>query len=291
MSSKNTVTISVALVTRNRADSLERTLLSLQEQAARPLEVVISDDSDPAQAVEVQRLAARYECRYISGPRKGLYANRNHVALACTGTHIRTMDDDHTFPPDHFQVCQAAVTTDPHAVWAIGEYYPDEEPGSRPVFVPGQLGPRGFGVKPSDPNDYWGLSDGASIFPKSLFDKGIRYADAFPFGASWMELGSRLHWLGYSLRWLEDTYVVHYLDPRARSFMSREIEVSSQVFAMLCHSFQYQPSPSNKLLSLMEMAKQCILHGPKAAPWLRAGIRAYRQQTKTNRDEYEAFKG
>ena len=38
--------LSVALVTRNRAASLERTLQSLRSQSVEPWEVVVSDDSD-----------------------------------------------------------------------------------------------------------------------------------------------------------------------------------------------------------------------------------------------------
>src|SRR3954471_12844764 len=97
--------ISVALVTRNRPDSLERTLRSLRAQETQPLEVVISDDSDPDQSAESSPVAEEHGCRYEPGPRRGLYANRNAVARLCRGTHIRTMDDDHEFPPGHWAAC------------------------------------------------------------------------------------------------------------------------------------------------------------------------------------------
>ncbi|MFM6022178.1 MAG: glycosyltransferase family 2 protein, partial [Dolichospermum sp.] len=40
------ILLSIALVTRNRPESLERCLKSLRSQNVQPFEVVISDDSD-----------------------------------------------------------------------------------------------------------------------------------------------------------------------------------------------------------------------------------------------------
>src|SRR4051794_13593699 len=94
--------ISVALVTRNRPESLERTLTSLRAQDRQPFEVLVSDDSDDAKATLTRKVAARYGCRYERGPRRGLYANRNAAHALCRGSHIRTMDDDHEFPEHHW---------------------------------------------------------------------------------------------------------------------------------------------------------------------------------------------
>ena len=92
--------LSVALVTRNRAASVRRCLESWRRQTVSPDEIVVSDDSDDHLADETARVAAAFGCKYIRGPRKGLYANRNHASLACAGTHILSADDDHTHPPD-----------------------------------------------------------------------------------------------------------------------------------------------------------------------------------------------
>ena len=98
------VSVSVALVTRNRPRSLERCLESWRRQTVAPDEIVVSDDSDVETAAETEQIALRYGCRYIRGPRRGLYANRNHVSLACRGTHIVSADDDHTHPADYLAV-------------------------------------------------------------------------------------------------------------------------------------------------------------------------------------------
>jgi glycosyltransferase involved in cell wall biosynthesis len=270
------ISLSVALVTRNRPASLERTLRSLQPQRAPLLEIIISDDSDLENASEVERLAQNYDCQYIRGPRRGLYANRNRVARACRGTHIRTMDDDHEFPEEHVEKCIQAVQHDSSSIWIIGEHYPDEADRSVPPFCPPQLVPRGFSVEPSNSQDCWAIADGATIYPRSIFDRGIYYVEAIKFGASYLEFGSRLHWLGYRIRQLLTTYVMHHFDPSARSFMDPEVEMASRFFAMLCHSWIYQPRISNKALSIFEMVQALFRHGHLAQHALQQAVEQYR---------------
>jgi glycosyltransferase involved in cell wall biosynthesis len=252
--------ISVALVTRNRPDSLRRTLESLAAQEFRPFEVVISDDSDEGPAAQTRAVAATFGCRYLVGPRRGLYANRNHVALHCRGTHVRTMDDDHEFPPGHLERCQRAVESDPESVWIIGEYLPGREVPHRPPDCPGELNARGFSSTPATPEHCWAIADGASIYPSLLFRRGIRYAEDFKFGAAYLEFGSRLHWLGYRIRFLDSTYVVHHLCLSSRSYHDTEMNLSSTFFAMLCHSGIYQPGVKNRVLTALETVKQVLLH-------------------------------
>ena len=239
--------ISVALVTRNRPDSLLRTLKSLRSQSEQPFEVLVSDDSDDEQGREVAELAQRFSCRYLRGPRRGLYANRNFVAAACMGTHVRTMDDDHEFPERHFEQCQRAVERDPNSVWIIGEFLPGQETPGRPPHCPGQLNPRGSSSTPENPDDCWAISGScAGIYPRAIFERGIWMAEDFKFGAAYLEFGCRLKWLGYRMRFLDSTYVVHHYDPANRSVMNPAIDIGSSIFAMLSMSRIYQPSFSNE---------------------------------------------
>jgi len=276
--SANVIQISVALVTRNRPDSLERTLKSLRAQSVQPFEVVVSDDSDAAFAGDVARVAEKYDCRYINGPQLGLYANRNHVVPACRGTHIRTMDDDHEFPVDHFALCHAACLEDPNSTWIIGEFLPGQDVSARPMPCPGQLHPRGFSVAPADRQRSWAISDGASIYPRSIFDQGLRYIDDYKFGDAYLEFGSRLYWLGHRIRHLDTTYVLHHYDPGARSFLNLDIDMSARFCAIFCHSFIYQPSARNQVLSCLEVLKQTLLHTSVATNAFRAGLRGFQKQ-------------
>jgi glycosyltransferase involved in cell wall biosynthesis len=269
--------ISVALVTRNRPDSLARTLRSLRHQEAQPFEVVVSDDSDPEPAGETARVAAEFGCGYQRGPRRGLYANRNAAARACAGTYVRTMDDDHEFPPGHWQACDAAVARDAEAVWIIGELGPSRTL-EQTWDSPGELHPRGFSTTPRDPNRTWAIADGASIFPAEIFRSGQAYSEAFKFGSSYLEFGSRLYRLGYRIRHLPDTYVIHHFDASTRSFIDQQEDLAAKAFATLSHSFAYQPTIRNRLLTTAELTRDVARTRGAGLRAVRRGYRAYREQ-------------
>jgi glycosyltransferase involved in cell wall biosynthesis len=271
--------ISVALVTRNRPPSLERTLRSLRAQSRQPFEVLVSDDSDPEHAAGTRTVAEAHGCAYRRGPGRGLYANRNAAALACAGTHVRSMDDDHEFPPGHWQRCEDAVEGDDRSVWIIGEVIPSI-PTMTPDACPGELHPRGFSVSPPDPDDTWAIADGASIYPADLFRRGILFSERFRFGASYLEFGSRLHWLGQRIRYLPGTYVIHHHDVANRSFDDRDEDLAARVFATVSHSFVYRPSLRNRALTSAQIAREVAARGPAGVAATRRGLRAVRAQQR-----------
>ncbi|MDJ0734434.1 MAG: glycosyltransferase family 2 protein [Nostocaceae cyanobacterium] len=229
LDNNDVIRVSVALVTRNRPESLNRCLKSLRSQSIQPFEVVISDDSDEEFAIRTKELAERWNCQYIKGPQRGLYANRNHVALACNGTHIRTMDDDHEFPADHFKVLQAVVESDSDSIWIIGEYWEKPTPSSK-FYLPGEIQPRGFSKLPSNLDDCFAISDGAAIYPKQVF-ANQRLLEVFKFGSLYLEFGARLKSLGYRIRYCPDTYIIHHYIPGSRSFNDEKMQKMSNFLA------------------------------------------------------------
>jgi glycosyltransferase involved in cell wall biosynthesis len=240
---------------------------------------VISDDSDDSMRPEVQEIAKLFQARWIAGPRRGLYANRNHVVTACLGSHIRTADDDHELPEDHFALCVDAVKLDPSAIWIIGEYVSSVHEDMKPPHpCPGQLHPRGFSEPPRHDQGLWALADGASIFPRFVFDCGFRYAERFQFGAAYLEFGSLLYAKGFRIRHLESTYIIHHYNPDTRSFLSRVIDLESRMFAMFCHSFVYQPTLKNKLLTTSECIRQLASNRDLAVGVLKASTQAFRMR-------------
>lgn len=281
------ILLSVALVTRNRPDSLERCLKSLRSQNVQPFEVVVSDDSDAGYQEATKNVAKRWECRYIKGQCRGLYANRNHVALACQGTHIRTMDDDHEFPKKHVEDCIIAIKSDPESVWIIGEYLLEQHIGEPPHPCPGQLHPRGFSFLPKDTQNCWAIADGASIYPKRIFESGLRFVESWKFGYSYLEWGSRLYYLGYRIRHLESTYIIHHLDLKNRSFMDKQMQQSSRFFSIMCHTFIYQRSFKNKRLLCYEIFKQLITNPYSNVRALKEALSVYYQFKNVNSNFYK----
>jgi glycosyltransferase involved in cell wall biosynthesis len=205
------VSVSVALVTRNRAPSLERCLESWRRQSPQPHEIVISDDSDDENAPAMEAIARRFGCRYTRGPRRGLYANRNHASLTCRGTHIVSADDDHTHPQDYVAVIRELIETDPGRVWIFSERLPGDS--SSPLSCPPELDRSGFGRAPLDPSSCAAVSDGASIYPRAIFDSGLRYDETYPFGGLWYLWGKLLANRGWRITFSRRTFVWHHFWP------------------------------------------------------------------------------
>lgn len=219
--------ISVALVTRNRPRSLERCLDSWACQAVRPDEIVVSDDSDDETASETEQIARRYGCRYTRGPRRGLYANRNHASLECRGTHIVSADDDHTHPTDYVAVIRDLVTADPDRIWIFSERGPGD--ADSPLICPPELHRSGFGCAPADPSRCAAIADGASVYPRQIFESGLRYDETYPFGGLWYLWGKLLARHGWRISFSDRTFIWHHFWPDDRTVADGRLEDRRQL--------------------------------------------------------------
>jgi glycosyltransferase involved in cell wall biosynthesis len=203
--------LSVALVTRNRPDSLRRSLQSWRAQTIAPYEIVVSDDSDDDYANSVAEVAREYECVYTRGPRRGLYANRNHASLSCRGTHILSADDDHTHPADYVAVATELVETDPMRVWVFTERDPMNP--EAPLMCPPELHASGFGQAPADPSHCAAVADGSTVYPRAIFDAGLRYDESYAFGGLWYLWGKLIACRGWWITFSDRTFVWHHFRP------------------------------------------------------------------------------
>jgi hypothetical protein len=107
--------------------------------------------------------------------------------------------------------------------------------------------------------------------------------EAFRFGAVYLEFGSRLHWLGYRIRHLNTTHVLHHYDPAARSFHEPEEELAAQFFAMMSHSWRYQPTWRNKTLTALEIGRKALRYGRLAQAAARTARRQFVLHTRSLR--------
>jgi glycosyltransferase involved in cell wall biosynthesis len=255
------IRLSVALVTRNRPESVQRCLESLRAQSVQPFEVLVSDDSDDASIGATRQIATQYDCRYITGPRRGLYANRNHVALACRGTHIRTMDDDHEFPKHHFEQVLSCIQKQPDSIWIIGEFLPHERIFFPPC-CPGEIQPRGFSAPPTNPDNTFAISDGATIYPMEVFDTHA-YLEVFKFGSAYLEFGARLKAVGWRIRFMSGTYIIHHYNPLGRSFHDSRMEQQSSFLASLLTYSTYLPCSFSMLETLCYFGIVALAHSIK----------------------------
>src|SRR5262249_5483721 len=161
--------------------------------------------SDDLHRPAIRLLAARYGCVYTRGPRRGLYANRNHGSLTCKGTHILSADDDHTHPADYVRRIYSVIQDDPDRVWIFAERPPANP--EAPISFPPELHCSGFGWPPSNPNDCGAIADGSSVYPRAIFDNGLRYDDSYPFGTMWYLWGRVLVKHKWRISFSDITYV------------------------------------------------------------------------------------
>jgi glycosyltransferase involved in cell wall biosynthesis len=230
------ILLSVALVTCNRPESLRRCLSSLRQQSVQPFEIVISDDSDTPNSGLTREIALDNDCQYLSGPRRGLYANRNFVAQHCRGTHIRTVDDDHLLSPDHLAQCHASIEQDRSAIWTTGERGYLSGKLVATSARANQLHPSGVGGRIENPNDNWGISDGSTIYPSEVFARGFRMVESFGFGSSYLEFGAFLYLNGWKCRCVPGATVDHYASEL------RIPDPLSIAFACICYNRYFRPS-------------------------------------------------
>jgi glycosyltransferase involved in cell wall biosynthesis len=230
------VKLSIALVACDRPESLERGLASLRKQSAQPFELIVSDDSGSEHSERVRKLTSEYGGKYCAGPRRGLYANRNFAAEQCQGSHIRTMDDDHTLPPDHLARCLDAVTIDPAAIWTTGEIAYLHGKRVHAAGNANQLGPSGVGERIRDTDDNWGVADGSTTYPRAVYDRGFRIVEDFRFGSSYLEFGAYLYRNGWKCRCVPGALVEHH------AAVLRQPEPASIIFASVCFNVYFRPN-------------------------------------------------
>ncbi len=271
--------ISVALVTRNRVDWLKGSLRSWRAQTAQPHEIVVSDDSDDLIQPAVEKLARQFGARWVAGPRRGLYANRNFAASQCVGSHIMSADDDHEHPTDFLERCLAAVRADASAAWCAPEVTAWEQIEAAWIS-PGELRLRGAPRPPSNPDHTWAWADGAAICPKEVFDRGLCFCEGFRFGSAYLEFGCLLHAVGQRIRVVRDTCIVHHMQQSGRSFQLPVEEVASTYFALLMLAWVYQPSHVHRIESIAYFFRQFVRH---PVTFLRSFPRALQETQRRRR--------
>ncbi|MGA9379839.1 MAG: glycosyltransferase, partial [Phormidium sp.] len=253
------ISLSVALVTRNRPESLERCLKSWRNQTVSPFEIVVSDDSDDVHAPQIERLAKQFDCIYTKGPRRGLYANRNHASLTCRGTHILSGDDDHTHPIDYVEKVLEVVETDPARVWIFTEKKHNQPESS--LICPTELHPSGGGCIPKDPSNCAAIADGSSVYPRQIFDQGLRYDETYSFGPMWYLWGKHLIKQGWRISFSDATFIWHHDESEQRFHDQNLVNtlLESTTYTQFVNSLWLEPSLSKLVISIIYLLKRMLI--------------------------------
>ena len=155
---------------------------------------------------------------------------------------------------------------------------------------PGQITAKGVlePVPPELEEQCWALSDGATLYPRSVFDSGLRFFDEPRFGDVYKEFGCLLQALGFRIRPLRQTGVLHHLQEMGRSYQPTIDETAAKVFAMMMFSFVYQRTSRHMVETasqVMRMAGQSPRQSPlwlkRAYGWARHRTADYRRWENT----------
>jgi glycosyltransferase involved in cell wall biosynthesis len=252
--------LSIALVTRNRPEFLSRYLASLSQQSEQPAEIVVSDDSDPTNAALTRSVANKHGCRYIPGPRIGLYGNRTNAARACTTSHILTADDDHTYPPGFISHVHALIAQDPARIWVLSERSPDAP--NRHHVCPAELKYDGRIGAPTDPSSCRAIADGSTIYPAEIFKAGLEYDTSYQFGGMWYLWGVYLSKLEWRISYDPGTFVFHHTESsigRAEDTHFLRQQHCCNCYVSLAHAIWLEPNLTALLRSLWHLGRLVII--------------------------------
>lgn len=105
--------VTVGIPTKDRYDSLDKTLLSVALQSVKPQEVIVVDDSDNPKDIRdiphyayILQLFQQYNIkwRYVWGIKKGQHHSHQHIQEIADTDYIIRMDDDVIAEPDCFKL-------------------------------------------------------------------------------------------------------------------------------------------------------------------------------------------
>ena len=96
-------------------------------------------------------------------------------------------------------------------MWIFSERMPGDS--SSPLICPPELHRSGFGCAPADPSRCAAVADGASVYPRRIFDSGLRYDETYPFGGLWYLWGKLLACHGWHISFSDRTFVWHHFWP------------------------------------------------------------------------------
>jgi len=203
--------VALCICTRNRPGELRRALASVAASSVQPARIVVSDDSDDdvrAQTAEVCREFARVT--HVTGPRRGLSANRNNclTRVPADVDLVLFVDDDVVVPREFVGAAMEAFLRAPERTVVTGFEYRD---GVRvlphnPSFWGHQEKP------PTGEGDLHAICINATAFPRSLFDL-IRFDELLRYGSDEIDICVRAENAGFRVLFDPALFVYHERSP------------------------------------------------------------------------------
>jgi len=113
--------VSIVLCCHNRRDYLRATLESVLAQDYSPVELIVMDDGSTDGSGQVVKDVAP-DARYFFQESQGIAVARSKASALATGEYIAYQDDDDLMPAGRITTLMRALTENPQAVLATGDY-------------------------------------------------------------------------------------------------------------------------------------------------------------------------
>lgn len=116
------LSISVVIVTRNRAESLSDTLISLTKQSRQPDEVIVVDNGSKDHTKEtILSFSDSLNAKYVYEPTRGIQHARNAGLQSAAGDIIAFIDDDCVADENWLRYIEIPFIRDPNIGVVGGE--------------------------------------------------------------------------------------------------------------------------------------------------------------------------
>ena len=199
----------------NRPDDLDAAIASVRAGSEQPFELIVSDDGGGT----ARAVAEKHGATYVSGPARGLSANRNTAIAASSGQLIAFIDDDVIVSPDFIARASAQPTDVVTTGWE--ENYAG---GSPRKVTPHNASFLGF--QREDPRgQYRSIVINATVFPAQLFESAL-FDEQIRYGYEEIDMAKHAVTLGWRIRYDDAMWVEHHPSPTNRDSYNASLNIS-----------------------------------------------------------------
>lgn len=215
--------VALCICTRNRPEEVVKALAGAAHSLLPLAQILVSDDSDEAQAARTRDVCATLGVTYIYGPHRGLSANRNHCLdhLDVGIEAVAFIDDDVIIRPDFLSEAAKALHHAPLRTIITGRENKDGVD-----VTPHNCSFWGHQeVPPRDEDDYHTIVINTTLFPRELFEQ-VRFDEALRYGSEEADICAQAEALGYRIQYESGISNDHYPSLVNRGEYPRFIEAS-----------------------------------------------------------------
>ena len=207
------MSVAIVICTRNRSDELRACLEAIAASTVAPAQVIVSDDGDGADAV---CRAAPLPVTYVSGPRRGLAANRNRALREVSAEYASFLDDDCLLAPDFLAIALGALERAERVHGRGKVIISGSELNRGNVLWAHDQTFLGFQAVPYPPGALLNtICINAALMPRALFDR-VPFDERLRYGYEESDIATRAVAAGYAIVACHEARNEHRPSPASR---------------------------------------------------------------------------